>query len=168
VYINHFHAQLRTTSNYSVTAHLHSSEFTTAHTKPFPACCVFTSRSLAAASNSGGFSASRAQVLLSTVNSGTLNPILSCKCQLSRHHLFSIIISIIFDCRFSTDSRSSSVLVELNYTAILQLTQLSTQLVWGHHYAASGRTRKKTSFSNNPSIASCVISAAGRVYRAAA
>jgi hypothetical protein len=32
---------------------------------PFPACCVFTSRSLATASNSGDCSASRAQVLSS-------------------------------------------------------------------------------------------------------
>jgi hypothetical protein len=38
---------------------------TTAPAKPFPACCVFTSRSLATASISGNTSASRAQVLFS-------------------------------------------------------------------------------------------------------
>jgi hypothetical protein len=40
-------------------------QITTAFTKPFPACCVFTSRSLARASNSGDSSASCAQVLSS-------------------------------------------------------------------------------------------------------
>jgi hypothetical protein len=38
---------------------------TTAPAKPFPACCVFTSRSLATASDSGDASASRPQVLSS-------------------------------------------------------------------------------------------------------
>jgi hypothetical protein len=37
------------TSNYSATANLHNSQITTATAKPFPACCVFTSRSLAKA-----------------------------------------------------------------------------------------------------------------------
>jgi hypothetical protein len=54
---------LVTTSNYSATADLHNSQITTASAKPFPACCVFTIRSLATASNSGDSSASRAQVL---------------------------------------------------------------------------------------------------------
>jgi hypothetical protein len=36
---------------------------TTASAKSFPASCVFTSRSLATASNSGDFSASRAEIL---------------------------------------------------------------------------------------------------------
>jgi hypothetical protein len=48
------------TSNYSATASPHNSQQTTAPAKPFPACCVLTSRSLATASNSGDSSASRA------------------------------------------------------------------------------------------------------------
>jgi hypothetical protein len=55
----------RTTSNYSATASLHNSQITTAPAKPFLACCVFTSCSLATASNSGDSSASRSQVLAS-------------------------------------------------------------------------------------------------------
>jgi hypothetical protein len=54
---------LETKSNYSAIANHHNSQFTTAPAKPFPACCVFTSRSLATASNSVDSSASRAQVL---------------------------------------------------------------------------------------------------------
>jgi hypothetical protein len=56
---------LRTTSNYSASAYLHTLEFTTAPPKPFPACYVVNRRSLATASNSGDSLASRAQVLLS-------------------------------------------------------------------------------------------------------
>jgi hypothetical protein len=54
---------LRTTSNYSAIANLHNSQITTATAEPYPACCVFTSCSLATASNSGDHSASHAQVL---------------------------------------------------------------------------------------------------------
>jgi hypothetical protein len=54
-----------TTSNYSAIANLHTSQITTASAKYFPACCVFTSLSLATASNSGDSSASHAQVLSS-------------------------------------------------------------------------------------------------------
>jgi hypothetical protein len=43
----------------------HNSQITTAPAKAFPACCVFTSRSLVTASNSGDSSASHAQVLSS-------------------------------------------------------------------------------------------------------
>jgi hypothetical protein len=52
-------------SNYSATANLHNSQTTTAHPKPFAACCVFTSRSLSTASNSWDSSASCAQFLSS-------------------------------------------------------------------------------------------------------
>jgi hypothetical protein len=38
-----------TTNNYSAIANLHNSQITTSPTDPFPACCVFTSRSLATA-----------------------------------------------------------------------------------------------------------------------
>jgi hypothetical protein len=63
------------TSNYSTTANLHNSQITTAPAKPFPAWCVFTSRSLETASNSGDSSASRAHLLSSQppVHKSTLN-----------------------------------------------------------------------------------------------
>jgi hypothetical protein len=88
---------------------------------------------------------------LTAINSGTVNPILCCNCQLSRCHLFSYIVSIIFNCRFSTDSKSSSILAELICTTNPQLTQLSTQLAWGPFYIASGRTQQNT-VSNDTSI----------------
>jgi hypothetical protein len=55
--------RLGTTSNYSATANLRNSQFNIPPAKLFPACCVFTSRSLATASNSGDSSASRSQAL---------------------------------------------------------------------------------------------------------
>jgi hypothetical protein len=64
-FIDHLYTRLGTTSNYSATINLRNSQLTTATTKPFPACCVFTSCSLVKASNSGDSSASRAQVLSS-------------------------------------------------------------------------------------------------------
>jgi hypothetical protein len=65
--------QLGTTGSYSATASLHTSQITTAPTKPFSACYAFNSRSLAMPSNSGDYSglrvtAARAE-LLSAVNS---------------------------------------------------------------------------------------------------
>jgi hypothetical protein len=56
------HTRLGTTSSYSATANLYSSQITKATAKSFPACCVFISRSPATASNSGDSSASRPQV----------------------------------------------------------------------------------------------------------
>jgi hypothetical protein len=64
-FIDHLYALLGATSNYSATADLHSLQFTTAPAKSFSACCVFHSRSLVTASNSGDSSASRSQVHLS-------------------------------------------------------------------------------------------------------
>jgi hypothetical protein len=64
-FIGHLYKRLGTTSNCSATDNLHISQITTAHAKPFPACCVFISRSLATTSNSGESSASRAQVFSS-------------------------------------------------------------------------------------------------------
>jgi hypothetical protein len=61
-FIDHLYTRLRTAINCSVTANLHNSQITTAHAKLFPTCCIFTSCSLAAASNSGDSSVSRAQV----------------------------------------------------------------------------------------------------------
>jgi hypothetical protein len=90
-YIDHLYTPLITTSNHSTTANLQTLEFTIAPAKPFPACCVLTSRSLAKASNSGEYSASRSKVLssptlvqnyLPAISSGTLKPILCCSCQL--------------------------------------------------------------------------------------
>jgi hypothetical protein len=62
------HSRLVSASNYSEIAILHNSQFTTAPAKLFSTCCVFTSLSLATASNSGGSSASRAQVHSSQSN----------------------------------------------------------------------------------------------------
>jgi hypothetical protein len=64
-FTDHIYIELRTTSNYSAIVNLHNSQITTALAKPLPACCVFTSRSLAMTSNSRYSSASRAQVLSS-------------------------------------------------------------------------------------------------------
>jgi hypothetical protein len=61
----HLYTRLRTTSSYSAVADLHTLQITTAPAKPFPACCVFNSHSLATASNSGDPSASHAHVLSS-------------------------------------------------------------------------------------------------------
>jgi hypothetical protein len=57
-FIDHLYARPGTTSNYRATANLHSSQIIIATT-----CCVFTSRSLATASNSGSSSTSRARFL---------------------------------------------------------------------------------------------------------
>jgi hypothetical protein len=56
-FIDHFTTRLVTTSNYSSSADLHTLQITIAYAKSFPACCVFTSRSLVTASNSGDSSA---------------------------------------------------------------------------------------------------------------
>jgi hypothetical protein len=66
-YTDHLHTRLvnTSTSNYTSIADLHKSQFTAVPIKPFSACCAFTNRSLATASNNGNFSASRVQVLSS-------------------------------------------------------------------------------------------------------
>jgi hypothetical protein len=64
---------------YGATANLHNSQITTAHAKPFRVCCVFTSRSLATASNSRDSSASCVQVYLRSHPCRTL-----IHCQLTR------------------------------------------------------------------------------------
>jgi hypothetical protein len=77
-----------TSSYYSATADLYTSQFTTAPAKPFPACCVLISRSLATASNGGDSSPFRAQVLLSQPPVQTS---LSIHCQLSNSSIqFSV------------------------------------------------------------------------------
>jgi hypothetical protein len=62
-FINNLYTQLGIRSNYSATADLHNSQIGTAPAKSFPAYCVFTSHTLATASNSGDSSVSHAQVL---------------------------------------------------------------------------------------------------------
>jgi hypothetical protein len=52
-----------TTSNYIAIANLHTLQITTEPAKPFLACCVFNSRFIATASNSGNSSAFRAHVV---------------------------------------------------------------------------------------------------------
>jgi hypothetical protein len=68
-FIDHLHTQLVTTSNYSAIANLYNLQFTTAPSKPFPACCIFTSHSLVTAFNSGD---SSAYALKSCLNCGSL------------------------------------------------------------------------------------------------
>jgi hypothetical protein len=62
-FIDYFCTRLGTASNYSAIVDVHYLQITAAPSKPFPACCVFTSRYLVTASNSVHFSASRPQVL---------------------------------------------------------------------------------------------------------
>jgi hypothetical protein len=68
-FIHHLFTQLGTTSNYSTILNLHTLQITTAHAKSFPACCVFTSRSLVTAPNSGDSSVFAPK---STLNDGFL------------------------------------------------------------------------------------------------
>jgi hypothetical protein len=62
-FIDHLYKPPGTTHNYGGTTILHNLQITTAPTKPFSACCVSTSRSLATASISGDSSASSAPFL---------------------------------------------------------------------------------------------------------
>jgi hypothetical protein len=110
--IDHLYTPLITTRNYSATANLHTLQFTTAPAKPFPACCVLTIRSLATSSNSGGSSASRAEVLssptllqncLPAVSSETLNPGLCYNCQLPAANYLVAVSSRLF-CQLLRDS----------------------------------------------------------------
>jgi hypothetical protein len=66
---DHLNTQLVITFNYSAIADLHTLQITTAHTKSFPACSVFTSSCLVTASNNGYSSASG---LKSSLNGGSL------------------------------------------------------------------------------------------------
>jgi hypothetical protein len=75
-FIDHLYTSLGTTSTYNTIADFHASQITTTPTNPFPTCYVFTSHSLAMASNSGDSSASHAQVLLT-------QPPMQNSCQLS-------------------------------------------------------------------------------------
>lgn len=72
-FIDHLYTQLGTKSNYSTITNLHNLQIATAHTKCFPACCVFTSCSLIVASNSRDSSAS---ALKSCLNGGSLPTVL--------------------------------------------------------------------------------------------
>jgi hypothetical protein len=64
--------------------YLHNSQITTAPAKPFLACCVFTRRSLATATNSGDSSASRAQVVPSPTPVQNCLPAISSGAEQSR------------------------------------------------------------------------------------
>jgi hypothetical protein len=63
-FVDHLHTPLRTTSNYSTTANLHTLQITAANTKSSPACSVFNSRFLTTVSNSTDSSASRSHVVI--------------------------------------------------------------------------------------------------------
>jgi hypothetical protein len=62
-FIDRLYTRLGSTSTYSATAKLHIHKSPQHTLSPFPACCVFTSRSLATAYNSGDSSASRSQII---------------------------------------------------------------------------------------------------------
>jgi hypothetical protein len=63
----------QSTNNYSATTNLHNSQTPTTSTKPFSACCVFTSHSLAMASNSEDSLASQTQAIASWPSSCNWN-----------------------------------------------------------------------------------------------
>jgi hypothetical protein len=128
-FIDHLYTSLGTTSNYSAIANLHTLQITAPNTESSPACSVSTSRSLVTACNSGDSSASRTQVFLPQLtvqNSCQLSTLFSVPCRAQLHCQPSTDSLLIFNCRFSTDF------------------QLLTQLAWGPHYVASGRTQQKT------------------------
>jgi hypothetical protein len=86
-FIDHLCTHFGTTSNYSAIANLHTSQITIAHAKSFPACCVFSSRSLVTASSSG---VSSAFALTSLLNGGSLPPVRNwlgcCSCLITPRH----------------------------------------------------------------------------------
>jgi hypothetical protein len=119
-FIDHLYTRLGTTSHYSATANSHNSQTTTASAKPFTACCVFNSSSLAMASNSGESSASRVHVV--TVR------------RISRNWT-------LVDCHLNCSASS----FQLSFQSSTQLSTLNwTQPAWGPRYTASGRTQQKT------------------------
>jgi hypothetical protein len=114
-WILHLLTPLGTTGKYSAIADFHTLKITTAPDKPFPACCVFTSRSPITASNSGDSSASRTQVLPSPTFVQNCLPALHSP-ELDRH-LFSTSLAELdcaqhstsrLKCQPSTDSQSPS------------------------------------------------------------
>jgi hypothetical protein len=109
-WIDPLYTPLGTASNHNTIAELHTLQITIAPAKPFPVCCIFTSRSLATASNSGDASVSRAQVLLS-------QPPVQNFCQLLtqlQRHLFS------------------ASLAELNWLPTLNWIDCPNSLLYNH------------------------------------
>jgi hypothetical protein len=110
---------LRTIGNHSAITKLHTLQIITAPAKPFPACCVFNSRSLATTSNSGGFSVSAL-----------------------RFYCHSRPCRTLVNCQLFLAS-----LDELNHTADPQLTRCHLySIIWSPRYITSGRTQQKTPF----------------------
>jgi hypothetical protein len=72
-FIDQFNTWLVTTLNYSAIADLYTSQITTAHAKSFPACRVFTSRSLVTAYNSGDSSTTPTKSCLHQLNYNSLS-----------------------------------------------------------------------------------------------
>jgi hypothetical protein len=62
-FVDHFTTRLGTINNYGAIANLNNLQITAANTKSSPACCAFTSRSLATASSSGDSSTSRSHAI---------------------------------------------------------------------------------------------------------
>jgi hypothetical protein len=134
-FIDTTHTPLGTTSNDSATANLHNSQFTTSTDRPFPACCVFNSRSLATASNSGESSAFRARSYCHSRSCRTLVNSLNPSWQLSTPEL---------SIRFSAATASC----QLN--SLPSLLSYPPQLARGPRYIASGRTQQITPLSPVP------------------
>jgi hypothetical protein len=104
---------LRTTSNYSANANLHTLQITTAPATLFSACCVFNNHSLATASNSGDSSSSRAHVVSVrrivrnwTVNSTIAPSLLSLPCRAQ------------LNCQASMTHSLTNHFTSLNWTAL--------------------------------------------------
>jgi hypothetical protein len=136
--------RIHTTRNYKQLqriANLHNSQITTALTKSFPSCCVFTSRSLATAHNSRDSSASCARVLPSpTLVQNCLPTIPST--EFDRHLL-------------------SASLTELNCTQHSP-NSVSYLLSWPVLLVIKHRERPtENTISKNSSIVACVFVATG-------
>jgi hypothetical protein len=138
-FIGHLYTQLGATFNTSAIVNLYTLQFTAAPAKPIPACCVFNSRSLAKASNSGDSLASLTHIVrsptlvgycLPAISTLTLNPTVCFNCNLFSisQSIFQLptpeTLSIITECRLSTNSQSAC----------------------DPRYIASGRTQQKTPF----------------------
>jgi hypothetical protein len=114
-------------------SNLHNSPITTAPAKPFPACCVFTSRSLATASNSVDSSASRAQVLSSRspVQNWLSSNFVPCLYHLGTDHIENTALLLL---------RSCLLLQERIYRAVAQKRPWYVRLSLGRWIATALHT----------------------------
>jgi hypothetical protein len=134
----------------SAVAILHTSPITTPPAKTFSACCVFTSRSLATASNSGDSSASLVQVLSSQipVQNSTLNRQPTTNCQAGGYFTPTFLYSFH---RLSPDN------CQLDYSTISSQLPLQSSTDWLSPFSPWCRPRRQ----RHASPIACVIVAAG-------